>query len=190
MREIAAEAGVSLGLAYRYFPSKEAFVLALYQQMAAETDQAISQLPVGTVAERFVLTMTARLEQAAPHRDTFRALFSAIIAPNSRAELFGNEAESMRRRAEEAFITLVQTSTDAPKPDLVWAVGKLLYGAHFAVLLFWLRDQTMGQKATASLLLFVRDLLPWLIRGLALPFVARELTRFVRIIDSAFGTTH
>jgi len=187
MRDIAGQAGVSLGLAYRYFQSKESLVLALYQQMATETDQAIAHLPSGTVAERFVSTMTARLEQARPYRESFGALFGAIMTPKSGVELFGDEAGVMRKQAEEAFIALVQASTDAPKEAHVQEMGRLLYNAHFAVLLFWLRDQSAGQRKTAALLNFVRDLLPWLLRGLSLPFVAKELARFMDIIDGVFG---
>jgi len=186
MREVAAEAGVSLGLAYRYFQSKEALVLALYQQMAAETDAAIAQLPAGSIAERFVQTMIARLEQAAPYRDTFGALFGAIMTPNSGVELFGKETGVVRKQTEAAFVSLVEMAKDAPNPTHVQDVGKLLYGMHFAVILFWLRDQTEGQRATFALLNFIRDLLAWLLRGLALPFVGRQLARFVRIIDGAF----
>src|SRR6266511_1404456 len=35
LRDVAAEAGVSVGLLYRYFPSKRAVVLALYDQLSA-----------------------------------------------------------------------------------------------------------------------------------------------------------
>ncbi|KXK23279.1 MAG: TetR family transcriptional regulator [Chloroflexi bacterium OLB15] len=83
MREIAAEAKVSLGLAYRYFDSKEALVLSLYQQMAAETDNVVEKLPAGTVAQRFWLTMTTRLEQNLPYRDAFGALFGTMMTPKS-----------------------------------------------------------------------------------------------------------
>src|SRR5262245_17001030 len=36
LRDVADEAGVSVGLLYRYFPSKRAVVLALYDQLSAE----------------------------------------------------------------------------------------------------------------------------------------------------------
>src|SRR3954471_9503625 len=35
LRDVAAEAGVSVGLLYRYFPSKQAIVLALYDELSA-----------------------------------------------------------------------------------------------------------------------------------------------------------
>lgn len=189
MREIAAEAQVSLGLAYRYFESKEALVLELYRRMAAETDQAIAQLPPGTITERFVSALKLRLEQAAPHRETFSALFGAIMTPRSGVELFGAEAGTMRGQAEDAFIALVGSSIDAPHPSYTADVGKLLYSLHFAVLLFWLRDRSEGQHSTEALLTFIGDLLPWLLRGMALPFVAKQVVRFARILDGVFGSS-
>lgn len=188
LRDIAAEAEVSLGLTYRYFESKESLILALYQQMAAETDEAITALPAGSVAERFVLTMTDRLQQAAPYREAFAALFSTILSPKSGADLLGAEASTMRERAESAFITLVAQSSDAPRPAYVQDIGRLLYGLHFAVILFWLRDGSEGQRGTTALLGFIQDLLPWLLRSLALPFAAKQISRFVRIMDSVLGS--
>src|SRR5215216_2874413 len=39
MRGVAREAGASLGLAYRYFASKEEFALALYMRLAEESEE-------------------------------------------------------------------------------------------------------------------------------------------------------
>ena len=36
LRDIAREAGVSVGLLYRYFPGKQAVVIALYDQLSTE----------------------------------------------------------------------------------------------------------------------------------------------------------
>src|SRR4051812_422557 len=43
MRDIAREAGVALGGAYYYFASKEAIVLAFYEEMEERGDQATAQ---------------------------------------------------------------------------------------------------------------------------------------------------
>ena len=48
MREIAAAAECSLGLAYRYFASKDEFVLALYVRMEREFMAFAETLPSGT----------------------------------------------------------------------------------------------------------------------------------------------
>jgi len=53
MREIAAEAGSSPGLTYRYFASKEELVLVLYQNLAEELDEYARNLPPASLPERF-----------------------------------------------------------------------------------------------------------------------------------------
>jgi AcrR family transcriptional regulator len=58
MRDVAREAGAGLGLAYRYFASKEEFALALYMRLAEESEEwARDELVGGTVADRFVVKL-------------------------------------------------------------------------------------------------------------------------------------
>lgn len=187
MRDIAAEAGVSLGLAYRYFESKESLVLALYDQMSRETDAAIADLPSGSMADRFVATMQTRLEQSAPYREAFGALFGVIMTPRAGAALLGEQAREMRQRAEAAFIDLVRGSKDQLKNGQVEDIGKLLFVAHFAAILFWLHDHSEGQRHTKALLGFIHDTLPLLRHGLRVPVISNQMSRFVRIIDGVLG---
>jgi AcrR family transcriptional regulator len=63
MRDVAREAGASLGLAYRYFASKEEFALALYMRLAEESEEwARDELVGGTVADRFERAMVVKLD--------------------------------------------------------------------------------------------------------------------------------
>src|ERR671912_756829 len=67
MRDVAREAGASLGLAYRYFASKEEFALALYMRLAEESEEWVRDgLEGGTVAKRFEAAMLAKLDQVSP----------------------------------------------------------------------------------------------------------------------------
>jgi AcrR family transcriptional regulator len=85
MRDVAREAGASLGLAYRYFVSKEEFALALYMRLAEESEAwARDELSGGTVAERFEAAMLAKLDQVSPHRGPLAALLARALDPNSR----------------------------------------------------------------------------------------------------------
>ena len=60
MRDVAREADASLGLAYRYYASKEEFALELYLRLAEESQEwARENLPEGTIAERFESAMLA-----------------------------------------------------------------------------------------------------------------------------------
>jgi AcrR family transcriptional regulator len=187
MREIAGAAGVSLGLAYRYFESKESLVFALYERMATETDEVIDGLADEPFADRFVTVMGGRLAQIAPYRDAFGALFGTMMSPNSSVDLLGEGAREMRLRSEGAFIRLVETASDSPGVRQAADLGKLLYMIHFAVILFWLHDRSTGQVATKRLLSFTADNLRLLRRMMLLPMVSKELTRLVNILDGVFG---
>jgi AcrR family transcriptional regulator len=48
LRDIAKEAGVSVGLLYRYFPGKQAIVLALYDELSAEYARQAAAMPGAT----------------------------------------------------------------------------------------------------------------------------------------------
>src|ERR1700722_10103349 len=61
MRDIAAEAGYSPGLTYRYFTGKEELVMMLYRHLAEELDSYARSLPPVSLAERFYATATKLL---------------------------------------------------------------------------------------------------------------------------------
>ena len=65
MSDVASEAGVSPGLAYHYFPSKEAIFLALVRQSVRPADElrAIVQRIPGTPRDRLKRIVTGMLER-------------------------------------------------------------------------------------------------------------------------------
>src|ERR1051325_41366 len=54
LRDVAAAADVSVGLLDRYFPSKQAVVLALYDQLSAEQAAKAVSMPRGKWRDRFL----------------------------------------------------------------------------------------------------------------------------------------
>src|ERR1700733_14358745 len=54
LRDIAKQAGVSLGLLYRYFPSKQAVVIALYDELSSEYARQAGEMPPGGWRDRFI----------------------------------------------------------------------------------------------------------------------------------------
>src|SRR5437868_6883610 len=95
MRDIAAAAGYSLGLTYRYFARKESLVLALYTQLQQEFVDLVALLPPGALAERFTAALHAHLAHLAPYRTVLRALFGAALDPNAATGVFGEEAAAV-----------------------------------------------------------------------------------------------
>jgi len=187
MRDIAAAADCSLGLAYRYFASKEEFVLALYGRMEQEFAAYVETLPPVPLAQRFGQTMRAKFAHLAPYREAFGALAGAALNPRSNVAVLSDTTAEVRLHVSAMFLAVVRGATDAPRELVARDLATALYGAHLALILFWLYDRTPNQRATDELLSLVCDALGIARRLLRLPPLARVLARFVRIIGPMFG---
>ena len=187
MREIAATAGCSLGLTYRYFVSKEDLVLELYRWLVVQLEEQVSLLPAESIADRFHRLMQALLVVMTPHRLTLVALSGAALNPLSRAGIFGAEGAEVRRRAQASYHVLVSRARDAPRASQVDDLATLLYGLQLALVLFWLQDLSTQAHQTEELLRFVHDLLGRPRPLLRLPWAAQLVTRFVQIVGPLLG---
>jgi AcrR family transcriptional regulator len=107
MRDVAARAGASLGLAYRYYASKEEFALELYLRLAEESQEwARENLPEGTIAERFERAMLAKLDQVGSHRGPLAALLVKALDPNSPTSALGEGTAGVREKMGSVFLDL------------------------------------------------------------------------------------
>jgi AcrR family transcriptional regulator len=188
MRDIAAEAECSLGLAYRYFASKEDIVLELYLWLVFRLEDQVSRLPAASIADRFRHLINSLLADMAPHRLTLVALSGAALNPLSREGVFGVEGAEVRRRARGAYLTLVGEAKDAPRASQVGALATLLYGVQLALVLFWLQDLSSRTQRTTDLLEFICGLLTRLRPLLRVLWVAQALARFVQITGPMLGS--
>jgi AcrR family transcriptional regulator len=187
MRDIAATAECSLGLAYRYFASKEDMVLELYLWLVAQLEDEVRQLPAASIANRFRHLMDALLGKMAPHRLTLVALSGAALNPLSRAGVFGAEGAEVRRRARRAYLILVAEAKDAPRSAQVETLATILYGVQLALVLFWLQDLSSRTQKTTELLQFIHEVLGRLRPLLRVPWIAQALARFVEITGPMLG---
>ena len=172
LRQIARRAAVSPALVYRYFPSKRALVLALYDVLSADFAERTRELPAGRWRDRFRHALDESLAVLAPHRATLAALVPVLVGGEQ--SLFAPGSAFSRERVERAFVAAVVGATDAPRGAFAGALGRLLYLVHLALLFWWLLDRSKGQRATTALVAVTVRALPPL--ALALRFgVVRDL---------------
>src|ERR1700730_7279825 len=57
LRDVAKEAGVSVGLLYRYCPSKRAVIIALYEELSADYARQALEMPRGRWRDRFIFAL-------------------------------------------------------------------------------------------------------------------------------------
>lgn len=184
LRDVAQEARVSVGLLYRYYPSKQAIVLALYEQLSADQEARAATMPRGKWRERFLFALDATLTILRPHRQTLAALIPVLIS-NAPDGLFSGSTAFSRERVQRVYQDAVLGATDAPKHEVAAALGRLLYLTHLAVLLWWLLDKSPQQRATAALVKLLAGGLPAAAMTLRLPKVGAFVLAGDRLFQEA-----
>lgn len=184
LRDIAKEAGVSVGLLYRYFPNKQAVVIALYDELSADYARQAAAMPAGKWRDRFMFALRTSLEVLEPHRVALRALTPVLVGdPND--GIFAGTTAFSRVRVQGAFELAVTGASDAPSAPLAESLGRLLYMIHLSVLLWWLLDKSPKQRATTALLALTQQLLPSAALALRVPPVKRFVTSVDALIREA-----
>jgi AcrR family transcriptional regulator len=188
LREIAREAGVSVGLLYRYFPGKQAVLIALYDELSQDFARQTADMRHGRWRDRFLFALRASVRVLQPHRTTLRALIPILVGDPDDG-VFAASTVFSRVRVQQVFEDAITRSADAPRPPLAEALGRLLYLVHLAVLLWWLLDKTPRQRATQALLGLTEQLLPSAALALRLAPVQRFVLEMDELIrEGLFGS--
>jgi AcrR family transcriptional regulator len=170
MRDVAQAAGVSAGLLYRYFPSKRAVVLALYDDLSAAFVARAAAMSAGRWRDRYLFAIRTSLEVLGPWRSVLAALIPVLVGTGDDG-LFAPRTSFSRERVQSVFQLAVAGATDAPKGDVRDALGRLLYLIHLGVLLWWLIDKSPSQGATAGLVALIERAAPLVALAMRIPAV-------------------
>ncbi len=183
IQAIAQAAGTSVGLACKYFPAKEHFVLALYDRLATQLEDWSVEMPAGTVAERFRAAMERKLALVQEHRGTLLALVGKALDPEARVHVLGSGTEVVRSKVSGVFWLAVTGATDAPSRLEAARLSRLLYGAHLLLLLVAIQGDDHATRASIDLAcaaVAMRDL-----GGMGAMFGAQLDTVFGRTLASS-----
>ena len=109
MADVASEAGVSPGLAYHYFPSKDAIFLALLRQVVRPADEllAIADRIPGTPKDRLKRIVTAMLERRRENPDFYEFFYQAVASDSLPTDLraqIKQQSLSMREIMRELVV--------------------------------------------------------------------------------------
>ena len=185
MRDIAERAGVATGAAYYYFDSKNAIVLAFYDQarraMAPGLEQALEEHR--DLRARLRRLIDVKLEYFAPSRDLLRAL-SGHTSPDHPLSPFSEQTRDIRDEDIRFFARALEGSRTPGPADLKQHLPRLLWMYQMGIILFWINDASKGQKRTAALLDQSLDLLTRLIWLAGLPLARPIRSRVKRLMDT------
>ncbi len=155
MREIADDAGVALGGAYYYFPSKDAIVLAYYDQTQRLVASRVTDVFAKTtdVRERLGAAFHTRLDVLARDRKLLSGLFRSIADPSADLSIFAERTKQVREESISLFAEATSTSEHvATLDDCTRRIIALsFWSLQMGMLLYFIRDTSPKQDKTRKL---------------------------------------
>jgi AcrR family transcriptional regulator len=154
MRLLAEEAGVSVGNAYYYFPSKDDLVQELYLHIQIEHRAALGTFldEEPRFQERLAGVLHRGFEIAAKYHAFGAEFIGSALPPDSATSPFGPDAGAARDMAVDLFRTVVAGSDLKAPADLRAELPELLWFMFMAAIMFWVFDRSEDQRRTHELI--------------------------------------
>jgi AcrR family transcriptional regulator len=130
MQDVIAEAGLSMGAVYRYFPSKNDIIVALAEQIVAELDGVLNQttepgVPLAEALDRAVDAITPHLGPAGALRVAVQVWAESLLDPTLH-RFAGGVYERLRARFVD-LASAAQAAGELPADADPAAVGAVLF---------------------------------------------------------------
>jgi len=190
MRDIAAAAGVALGAAYYYYPSKDAIVLAFYQrscnEMQSQIEEAVAKCG-GNLEDRLKALIHAKLRYFAPYRGVLRALLKNGADPAHPLSPFSHNNKSIREVDIAWFQKILDHCGIRVPQDLAFHLPDVLWMFQMGVIYFWITDDSHGQHRTDRLLVLSAKTVTFLLKIAGLPLTRPLRKVAVELIETAKG---
>lgn len=181
MRDIAKRAGMSLGAAYYYFPSKEALVFAYYDDNIAAVERAAATTK-GTTRERLGSIFHDKLTAIRPYRTMLASILPHLIDPRDPLSAFSSETREVRHRALAMFERAIEPA-QLP-PSVATLVANALWLLQLASMLLYVHDDSVEGRRTHGLvddgLDLVVPLLPLLASPMGIALCDRVIASLTR----------
>ncbi|MBS1123742.1 MAG: TetR/AcrR family transcriptional regulator [Deltaproteobacteria bacterium] len=181
MRDIARAAGLSLGAAYYYFPSKEALVFAFYEDNQARMEEMAARVS-GSVRDKLGAIFHGKLESIQPHRAMLASIVSHLVNPGDPLSAFSAQTRSVRARAIAVFEQGLDGS--GLPAAVVPVVANTLWLLTLACMLVYIHDDSPNEAKTHQLVDDGLDMLvpmfPLLATPMGIALCERILTALTR----------
>ncbi|GGM61509.1 TetR family transcriptional regulator [Dactylosporangium sucinum] len=178
MRGIAQAAGLSVGNAYYYFPSKDHLVQQFYATVQEDHAAACAEALAapGPFADRLGIAWRALMQTMRPYHGFAGKFIRTALDPGSPVSPFSAESAPARERSMHILRTVVDGSTTKIDPELRRDLPELLWLCTMGITLYWVHDSSPEQARTDLLVERSVPLVDRLVGMSRLP-VLRSVTR-------------
>lgn len=149
MRDIAKAAGVALGAAYYYFPSKDAIVQAYYDSIHSQHEQLVHDaLSVSklTLRGRLGVAFHSKLDILKHDQKLLGAIFRYTGEPDHPLSCLGTATRPTRQRSIALFAEVLEGQS--LPDDLRHFLPVAFWALHMAILVFFIYDRSPQQQRT------------------------------------------
>ena len=182
MRDIARAAGLALGAAYYYFPSKEALLFAYYEAYQAQA-QAAAERATGSVRERLGAAFHARLASVRPYRRMLASIIGRLVDPGDPLSALSAQQRAVRERAIAVLARIL--SGAGLSAETVRLTASALWLMQMAGLLLYVHDDSPEQARTHQLVDNALDLLVPMLPILDTPLGRAMVQQITSALDRA-----
>jgi AcrR family transcriptional regulator len=185
MRDVAAGAGLSLGAAYHYFPSKDAIVAAYYESVQAEHAIRLREaLPtLKSAGERLGFALHAKLDILKHDRPLMGALLRYSGDAKHPLSFLGEGTRAIQFGSIALFADAVEWE-QLPK-DMREVIPLMAWAMHMGLLLYFLYDESPNQTRTARLTDGAADLFAKWLTLVKLPVLRPLRRRVIALLTDA-----
>jgi AcrR family transcriptional regulator len=185
MREIAGGAGVAIGAAYYYFDSKNAIVLAFYDQARRDMEPRLEKALEESrdLKERLRKIIEVKLTYFASSRKLLGAL-SGHTNPEYPLSPFSRQTREIREHDIQFFQRALEGSRTPGPRDLKRHLPHLLWMFQMGIILFWINDKSKGQTKTNVLLEKSLDVVTRLIKLSGLPLTGPIRRSVIQLMEN------
>jgi AcrR family transcriptional regulator len=154
MRSIATEAGVSLGNAYYYFPTKNHLVQELYVEVQEAHRAAAEPLLAASedLVERLGFVYRTGLAQLVPFHSFAAGFLSAMVSPKSPLNPLSPDSGPARDIVIGLFQDAITKAKHTLPAEFVPKLPHVLWLGYLLLSLYWVYDSSANQQRTDKLL--------------------------------------
>ena len=185
MRDVASEAGVSLGNAYYYFRSKEHLIQEYYARSHRDHLEACAPILASEtdLQARLRGVLDAKIATSQPYHRCAGTLFRAAADPQSPLNPFSPESGPTRREATALMAQVVEGSDTRVPDDLARELPGLLWLYLMGILLVWIHDDSPACRRTDQLIEHTSRMVTLLIRLVKNPLLRPLQKATLRLLE-------